>query len=342
MNLISSNIPIFISSYDEFLQIKSKYVKYQCFTFKCSKCGKEVISKEGNKTLLLFKCKSCVFSEIYSSKEYIEKRKNAIIEKYGSLEEFNKKRNASIEKTCLERYGVNNASKSKEIKEKIKASLQSIDEEQKKINQEKQKKTMLERYGVEVFSQSEELRKKGEQTRLEKYGDKNFNNREKYKQTCLERFGVDNSFKSESVREKWAQGMLEKYGTTHPYFGHSFYKYDDIIFDSSWELIYFCFLKLENKSFQYHPKRIPYFIKNKKHFYEPDFEVDGQLIEIKGPQFFNEEGHLRDPWSGKILLEKESCMKENNVVIISDIEEFKKIVLGHFGLSFIDDCKLLR
>jgi hypothetical protein len=201
---------------------------------------------------------------------------------------------------------------------------------------------MLEKYGVEHALQKDEFQKKCKNTKKAKYNDENFNNREKAKQTCLERYGVDNSFKCEAVKYKWQQTMLSKYGSTHPYFGHSFYEYDNRIFDSSWELIFYCWLQLEGKIFSYHSLRIPYIINGNKHYYESDFEVDGTLIEIKGPQFFNNEGHLINPWTGEVLLEKEQCMANNSVVIISDIRNYKKEVLSNFGKDFIKNCTSLK
>ena len=35
-------------------------------------------------------------------------------------------------------------------------------------------------------------------------------------------------------------------------------------------------------------------------------------------------------------------LHDNNVVIITDIKNYRKVVLDHFGKDFIDKCKLVR
>lgn len=346
MSLIRSSNPIYVSSLDEYQSIKSKYFRRQFYRYNCCKCGKEETARKDSKSLLSFLCKSCLRSSVVNSEEYKQHKIEKQVERYGSQEAYIEKWKASVESSNLQKYGCRNVFQAKEIKDKIKmTSLEKYGTSApgaSKEAREKQKQTMLERYGVEVFSQDKALFEKGKKTKQERYGDKNFNNREKSKQTCLEKYGVDNSFKLEAVRLKWQQNMLQKYGSTHPYFGHSFYEFDGNIFDSSWELIFYCWLQLENKTFNYHSKRIPYFISGKKHFYEPDFEVNETLYEIKGPQFFNEAGHLINPWNGEVLSEKEQCMKDNNVVVITDIKNYKKVVLDYFGNDFINKCKLVR
>ena len=106
-----------------------------------------------------------------------------------------------IKQTCIEKYGVDNYSKTKESKEKI-------------------KQTCLEKYGVEYFWQSNECKEKIKQTCLEKYGVdsplKSEKIRNKGKQTCLEKYGVDNPAKLEENKEKVKQTCLKKYGGIAP------------------------------------------------------------------------------------------------------------------------------
>ena len=64
------------------------------------------------------------------------------------------------------------------------------------------------------------------------------------------------------------------------------------------------------------------------------FEVNGQLIEIKGPQFLKE-GHLYNPFTCSFDKEKEQCMLDNDVIIISDISEMKKLVFSKLGNDFV-------
>lgn len=101
------------------------------------------------------------------------------------------------EKTCIEKYGVTNTTKLKEVKEKMKS-------------------TMLENYGVECSLQSEKIREKGKQTNIEKYGKEYAQQsnevKEKIRKTNLERYGVDVPAKSKDIQEKMKKTNLERYG----------------------------------------------------------------------------------------------------------------------------------
>ena len=113
----------------------------------------------------------------------------------------NPKKKLQVKQTCLERYGVDNPRKSRDI-------------------QDKTKQTCLERYGVEYPTQSEEIQNKYKQTCLKKYGVEHpFQSKEiqnKYKQTCLERYGIENPSQSQTIRNKVKQTCLEKYGVEYP------------------------------------------------------------------------------------------------------------------------------
>lgn len=95
-------------------------------------------------------------------------------------------------KTNLEKYGVENVSQAKEIKEK-------------------KKETNLKNWGVEVIFQSEQLKEKFKKIKKEKYGDEYFTNREKSKQTCLENNGVEWPTQSKEVLKKRNSNNKNKY-----------------------------------------------------------------------------------------------------------------------------------
>lgn len=212
---------------------------------------------------------------------------------------------------------------------------------------EKYKQTCLRRYGVENIFQLEEIKNKIFETNTEKYGFKSFNqspqSKEKYKQTCLRKYGVENvsqieeikkkkeetflkhfgskcNFSSKELREKYQQVCIDKYGTGVISYK---YKYDDNYFDSSWELAYYFYLKNENIDFEYHTKFFEYLdSKNNIHKYFPDFVVNGEIVEIKGNQFLDKDGKLKDlnPEKQYIAEAKQKCMDRNNVVVISNDE----------------------
>ena len=85
--------------------------------------------------------------------------------------------------TCLEKYGVDNYTKTEEYKIKS-------------------KQTCIERYGVDNYTKTEEYKIKSKQTKLQKYCNEKFTNIEKHKKTCLEKYGVDNISKTEEYKQK--------------------------------------------------------------------------------------------------------------------------------------------
>lgn len=118
------------------------------------------------------------------------------IDKYGSKSNNNLEK---ARKTCLERYGVDNAFKAKEKQEKI-------------------KNTLLERYGVEQPCQSKEINDKVTKTMLVRYGVTRYTQlpegKAKVRATCLERYGVTAPMKCPSIKEKhdfenWAKKVFE-------------------------------------------------------------------------------------------------------------------------------------
>ena len=103
------------------------------------------------------------------------------------------------EKKMIKKYGVPNASQSKEVKERKKQTMISNFgslENAYKEREKKTKSTCLEKYGVENASQSEEIK-------------------ERKKQTMISNFGsLENAYKE--VSDKRAQTNMERYGTSYP------------------------------------------------------------------------------------------------------------------------------
>jgi hypothetical protein len=95
-----------------------------------------------------------------------------------------------IKKTNLAKYGVENPSQSKKVKEKS-------------------KQTNLKRYGVDSPSQSKDVKEKIKKTNLERYGvenpQQNKEIQEKTKKTNIERYGFENPSKNNYVIEKIKQ-----------------------------------------------------------------------------------------------------------------------------------------
>lgn len=251
--------------------------------------------------------------------------------------------NEKRRKTVQEKYGVNTVMESKQVQETWKKN-NLIDGKRPQEIKDKIKKVFLEKYGVESplhikenqmkgveASTSKEVRDKSRKTCLERYGVDNPNKveafREKVKKTCLERYGVENPGQSKQVQEKIKQTCLEKYGVETNLLlpgirgSSKFLKYDGLLFDSNWELQYYKYCKEKGFNIKREPKSIQYFCEGQAHLYYPDFEVEGQLVEIKGDYFFNEKDELIDPYvksekAQKLAKAKYQCMLEQKVRIL--------------------------
>jgi hypothetical protein len=126
-------------------------------------------------------------------------------------------------KTCIEKYGVDNPSKSLDIKNLVKITnnkkygvdhpLQSLD------FVEKNKKYFMEKFGVDNPSKLPEIREKANITIKEKYGVDHimFSDeiKEKNKKYFMEKFGVDNPSKLPEIREKARFTNNLRYGVDH-------------------------------------------------------------------------------------------------------------------------------
>lgn len=253
-------------------------------------------------------------------KPLTEKLIDAKIKNYGSLENYNKEMISNIRKTLKEKYepiyGENwlHDLYSERVLESIYSRFGDIDgykqymsdklkdvwnnytEEEKQLKLELQCEGRIKKYGKKYYNNVE----KGKQTKLERYGDENYNNSKKATETTIKRFGTKN--------------------VSYKYF------YDNIWFDSSWEVQYYEYLKKNNIEFEYHPCRIE--MENGR-FYEPDFLLikENQLVEIKNPHMLNNKGKLYDfanIGENELYDYKQKCMEENNVLIIDNIESYRQ------------------
>ena len=255
-------------------------------------------------------CREKYGSDYYlQSKLGIEKRKQTNIKKYGvewhlQSEEIKDK----IAKTNIKKYGVENPFANKNIQEKI-------------------KQTNISKYGVETPSKSQEVKEKIKQTNLKKYGVdhplKSEIVKEHSRETCLKKYGVDNVRKSNYCKDKIRQTNLDRYGDTNflrsDYFkencfhSHRDYFYNNIYFDSSYELVFYKYCIDHNISIIREPKdvKLEYYINDKRYKYYPDFKIilnnHEYLVEISSNY----------TWSTKSP-EKKKLIKDNNILVILD------------------------
>ena len=157
---------------------------------------------------------------------------------------------------------------------------------------------------------------------------------EQYKNTMLNNYGVEHYSKTPEYSIKCKNTNLIRYGTESYAQTSEFLKfhkkrveYDGLTFDSSWEVIVYKYCKKHNKEFEYQPNiQLEYEYDNKKHYYQPDFLIDGQLYEVKGDQFF-EGDKMINPYDRNqdgLYEAKHQCMLNNGVIILK-VEDIKRL-----------------
>ena len=122
--------------------------------------------------------------------------------------------------TCIDKYGVDNPSKSKEIKEKVKkTNLEKFGVEyplQSDIILDKFKSDFKEKWGVDNPSKVQEIREKAKSTNIEKFGNEHPIKNDEVKKSLstyfIEKYGVNNPSKLKEVTDKRKQTILSKYG----------------------------------------------------------------------------------------------------------------------------------
>lgn len=268
----------------------------------CKRCGKEYKFSERAKNYEL--CKTC-------------KIKQVKLEKYGNENYNNPKKN---KETCLKKYGVENCSQLEEVKEKKKLTcLKNYGVTAGFADVEKFKKTFQKKYGVDFASQLPQTRKAVIKRNKSK------KHKEKVKNTLQEKYGVSNAF------------LLRK--TCSP--GGIHYEYDNIIFDSSWELITYIWLKDNNYLFEYHPNKYFEYKKEEKicRFY-PDYFINDQYVEIKGDHFFKN-NRLYNPWSKNYEDEKMKCITDNNIKLLTrySLKTIFKEFFNKYGSNYINQFR---
>lgn len=181
---------------------------------KCKICDKNVKWSDLKKTHSIYCSSKCA----HNDPDVQQKTINTNMEKYGTpysclnddvkskkqkTDNINKQRKQTTnnnllspkekqKQTLLERYGVDNAFKSKSI-------------------QQKAKQTMMDRYGVEHALQNKAILDQVKQTNIDKYGvEYNIispNNINKRKQTCITRYGQDHFLKNPTNKTIWKDSI---------------------------------------------------------------------------------------------------------------------------------------
>lgn len=299
----------------------------------CENCGQIFETRLCNKGTLCKRCKcSLTQKALYKNnpqlgQERLKKRTEYNLKHYGVENSFQredvKEKNKEI---WLKKYKVDNPIKSDVIKEKM-------------------KKTCLKKYGVEYSFQSENNKQKSKETFLKKYGadcvmhvpeikEKVIKSikltrkeaAEKAKKTCLEKYGTEWAIQNQDV-----QNSIKKK-----------YVYNNMKFDSSWELAFYIFHIENGYNIKRCEKSFEYIYDNKKYLYFPDFEIDDKLYEIKGLQFFENKNcnnkmiNPFDKTQDDKFEAKHQCALKNNVIFITDCKKYLNYVKEHYTENFLE------
>lgn len=295
--------------------------KTTCAIFNCIECGKErsvqLKSFIKDKSLVCPSCRSLHTNEerygyktSFSDKNTQHKAQKSQIEKHGGIGLAALDIKEKAQNTNREKYGSENPLSKGTV------AYNKRNETVKKI------------YGVNNVFQNDTIKAKISKTNLEKYGS-------------------ENPFSSDTIKAKILETNLSKYGvrsfsqtSDFAKYHKSSYLYDGIKFDSSWELIFYIYQIDHNNTISRCDKKLEYEYKGEKHFYFPDFDVNGKLYEIKGDQFWKDDGTMQNPYDHSMdsLFEaKHQCGLRNNVTFIrkNEIIEMNKYITEKYTSDYI-------
>ena len=256
-----------------------------------------------------------------------------------------------IKSTILERYGVENYSQTSEFKDKVKNTWENKTQEEIDIIVQQRWCTNLEKYGKlnngEKISKTllskdkefwDERNEKIKNTSLERYNEEYYMKTDEYKQRIQDTWNNKSKEEIDDMVRKCKETTLKIYGfesyaqtSDFSKYHNKRVKYDGLTFDSSWEVIVYQYCKKYNKNFEYQPNvKLEYEYDNKKHYYQPDFIIDGQLYEVKGDQFFEGDKMINpyDRGQDELIESKYQCMIKNNVIILrrDDVKRIKEML----------------
>ena len=293
-----------------------------------------------------------------SNKERYEQRCDAMEKKYGVRNVFAlDSTKETIRQTKKDKYGdekyTNVQLMRKNRYEKYDGKWESDEAKQKR------KQSFIDHYGVDHNMKSAEGLKAYEDSVERKYGNgiRNISQVESVKQkkieTCRKNYGVDYTFQSPVIQHISQETCKNLYGVQFPMQNHdirkkarSKYFYDNQWFDSAPEIAFYIWLTDNCIEFEHEPvPGLQYEVDNSVHVYFPDFKVSDMYFEIKGDQFFDENGKLIDPYhkiNEEVLHQKQQCMIDNNVVVLKSLE-YKMFVLyvkQTYGCNYLKQFKV--
>lgn len=311
---------------------------------KCLYCGKYLdhIGKYCNVTCEMNDPKLRVYiNEVTNQEEKTKKFKQTCLVRYGVTapaknKDIAKKMAAShdykkdrekAKQTNLKKYGVDHPMKLKSVKDKVISTKQ---QKENGFGQDKYRQTCLERYNMvstlcngefrekgKLNRNTEEINKKVKQTKKERYGSETYNNSKQRKATCIQKYGTSSFSQTQEYNEKRKRK----------------YEYDGYKFDSIPEVVFYIYHRDLGNDIKHEPCQFEYYYNGQKRIYNPDFEVNGELYEIKGYHFFRD-GKMINPFDrsqDNLYEAKHQCMLNNNVNIIVDMTNYYEYVKVNYG-----------
>ncbi len=335
------------------------------FIFICKICKikqyisgwKDSIRKEKYKRFI---CSSCSFSLNYPVDRANEKRTRTFNKLYntdsvGAVKEFQFK----IKHSKKIRYGDPN------YNNHDKASKTYFDKTGYKTplnNRTLVEHGMIEKYNVKHPAQNKDILKKMQNTYFERtsYNNpmKNPKVMKQFKNNTMKKYGVKYYFLSDDYKQK----MINLYGTPYvPYPKIWRYEYAGSKFDSAWELALWIYAIDHNEEIIREPISFKYIYDGIEHVYIPDFKYKGNYIEIKGSQFFDENGKMICPYSrlhsdgpfftksekkymDDLYEAKHQCGINNNVLFWGkeEIKPYMDYVENKYGIDYLCKFKIKK
>ena len=152
---------------------------------------------------------------------------------------------------------------------------------------------------------------------------------EKGKQTCLKKYGVSSwSMTEDGIKQRKCS-----------------YCYDNIKFDSSWELALYIYAVDHKEEIVREPVVLEYYIDNTLHYCVPDFFYKNQLVEIKGEHLIKD-GKLNNVYKKSSYKDeaKQKCLTDNNVLIWQhkDVKFAIDYVKEKYGYKYLKQFKIIN
>lgn len=366
-NYIVDDPDIFDSTYDvhvldrshsngsKIAKQKKVFVNLMVYSFKCKKCGKPQTRSfrwahiDAHKTLL---CQDCLniarygYAHTYDNPEKQKYALGRIVEEHGG---YTLSKGSDIRESTLDeiekRYGHRCSLKNEAVLQKSKDKN-------------------LAKLGVEFPLQNKAIQEITRDRYQEKTGFRfplqNPEAKEKQKQNNILKFGVDNPMKVPEIQEKNRKTKFERYGdenyNNHPkavstkinLYGRVFNNtklqyFDGEKFDSRWELALWIYAKDHNIPIQkYSGDGFKYSVNGVEHAYYPDFIYNGEIVEVKGDHFVNDQGVLINPFSDdnkqqeRFKIKQEIALKNGiKFLYYEDMIPILQYVEERYGKSYL-------